>query len=54
MLKMQAQELAGVRAAAIQELLMTQSLAEVARRLGVSKQAVSKAARAQTWWDPRW
>lgn len=53
-LKVQASELAAVRAAAIKELLTTRSLAEVARLLGVSRQAVSKAALGSAWVDPRW
>lgn len=53
-LKVQAQELAAVRAAAIAELLKTQSLADVARQLGVSKQAISKAANGPRWGDPKW
>lgn len=44
-LKRQAEEVAGVRAAAIRELLTTRTLADVARALGVSKQAVSKISR---------
>lgn len=53
-LKVQASELAAVRAAAIEELLTTRSLSEVARMLGVSKQAVSKSVRSPRWSDPRW
>ena len=46
--------MAAVRTAAIREMLTTRSLADVAQALGVSKQAVSKAANSPTWTDPRW
>ena len=51
-LRRQSQHLAALRAAAIRELLRTRSLAEVGRMLGISKQAVSKASRAQGWDGP--
>lgn len=44
-LRAQAALLARLRAAAIQEALTSQSLAEVARELGISRQAVHQAAR---------
>ena len=53
-LKEQASDLAAVRTAAIREMLTTRSLADVAQALGVSEQAVSKAANSPTWTDPRW
>lgn len=53
-LKMQAEQLAGVRAAAIAEMLQTQSLSQVARALGVSKQAISRASKAPRWSDLTW
>ena len=53
-LKEQASDLAAVRTAAIREMLTTRSLADIAQALGVSKQAVSKAANSPTWTDPRW
>lgn len=48
------EQIAAVRAAALQELLTTQSLADVAADLGVSKPAASKASRAPSWKDPTW
>ena len=45
-LKEQASDLAAVRTAAIREMLTTRSLADIAQALGVSKQAVSKAANS--------
>lgn len=48
------EEIAAVRAAALQELLAMQSLATVAADLGISKQAASKASRAPSWKDPTW
>lgn len=53
-LKEQASDLAAVRTAAIREMLTSRSLADIAQALGVSKQAVSKAANSPTWTDPRW
>lgn len=53
-LRVQAQELAAVRAAALQELLQTHSLAEVADMFGVTRPAVYKAIRSPAWKDPRW
>ncbi len=50
----QAAALASLRAAAIQQALETQSLSDVARELGVSKQAISRAARVPALDVPHW
>lgn len=46
--------MAMVRAAAIAEELESKSLADVARSLGVSRQAVHKSVQGPRWTDPRW
>lgn len=50
----QSEAIAAVRVAAIQELLKTHSGVELARMFGVSKTAISKATRANTWKEPTW
>lgn len=46
----QSEQVAAVRVAAIQELLKTRSGTNVAATFGVSKPAISKAARATNSW----
>ncbi|MBN6750220.1 helix-turn-helix domain-containing protein [Micrococcus luteus] len=53
-LKQQSRDVAAVRVAAIQHMLTTQSASEVARRLGISRQALSKIAGSPAWSTPTW
>lgn len=50
----QSEQIAAVRVAAIQELLKTRSGANLAATFGVSKAAISKATRANTWEGATW
>lgn len=50
----QSEQIAAVRVAAIQELLKTRSGSDLAATFGVSKAAISKAARATSWEGVTW
>lgn len=50
----QSEQIAAVRVAAIQELLKTRSGTNVAATFGVSKAAISKTSRANTWKGATW
>lgn len=50
----QQQAVSEIRGAAVDELLQTRSLSEVAAMLGISRQAVSKIARGRLKWEVQW
>lgn len=50
----QSEAIAAVRTAAIQQELTHRSGVQLANLLGVSKTAISKATRSNSWKDPLW
>lgn len=54
LLAVQSDQIAAVRASAINELLRTHSGAEVARLFGISRQVVKKVSLQNKWKDARW
>lgn len=50
----ESEQIAAVRVAAIKKLLTSRSGADLAATFGVSKAAISKAARANTWEGATW